>query len=71
MRKFGKAGAVPLVDKISLTIAEASALANFGESIIRKAIRARELAARRKGSRIIILRPDLDAWLANLPPAHP
>lgn len=69
MRAFGQKDRVPLVDKITLSTEDACALASVGLNTLYKAINSGELVARKKGKRTLILRADLDAWLATWPRA--
>ncbi len=57
---------VPLKDRLALSPEEASALSGIGLTSIRAAAKG-ALAARKFGARTIILRSDLEAWLAALP----
>jgi excisionase family DNA binding protein len=50
-----------------LSIAEACAMAGIGRTKIYEAISAGELVARKYGKRTLILRADLQDFLANLP----
>lgn len=54
--------------KISFTVAEAEAATGIHHRKILKAIRAKELRARELGREKIILRQDLETFLAQLPP---
>lgn len=58
---------VPLKDRLTLTFWDAVALSGFGMSTIYRATLDGKLVARKCGSRTVILREDLDAWLKNLP----
>jgi excisionase family DNA binding protein len=72
MRKLKHKDDVSLVDKIALSTGEACALAGVGMNTIYNAIHAGELVARKVGTRTIILRRDLNAWLGTLPKSgHP
>ncbi len=52
-----------------LSIAEASALAGIGRTKIYQAIAEGSLKARKCGTRTLVLRDDLRAFLASLPSA--
>jgi excisionase family DNA binding protein len=52
---------------IAITIAEASALARVGRTLLYKNIRSGRLPARKLGNRTLILRTDLGKWLHDLP----
>ncbi|KRR14758.1 helix-turn-helix domain-containing protein [Bradyrhizobium valentinum] len=58
---------VPLADRLSLSPEEASALTGIGQTSIRAAVASGALTARKLGTRTIILREDLYAWLKTLP----
>ncbi|HRH40366.1 MAG TPA: helix-turn-helix domain-containing protein [Pyrinomonadaceae bacterium] len=49
--------------KLAVSVAEASTLSSFSKSYLRNEIRAGNLKARKKGSRVIILVSDLENWL--------
>jgi excisionase family DNA binding protein len=69
MHEFGQKEKVPLSQRLSLSTEEASALTGIGLTSIRQAINSEALVARKHGSRTIILRDDLQAWLKTLPKA--
>lgn len=58
--------AVPLKDRLALSPEEASALSGIGLTSIRAATKG-PLVARKFGTRTIILKQDLIAWLEALP----
>ncbi len=55
------------VEKLGLTITEAAFAAGIGRSRLYEAIAAGQLTARKFGARTVILRGDLDSFLAALP----
>jgi excisionase family DNA binding protein len=57
----------PTAEKLGLTIPEAAALSSLGQTSIYKAIREGRLTARKFGTRTIITRADLQAFLNSLP----
>lgn len=67
MNEFGQKGVVPLAERMSLSPEEASALTGIGLTSIRQAAASGALEARKHGTRTIILRDDLKAWLKSLP----
>lgn len=50
-------------EAITLSVAQASDITSLSEYEIRKAINKAELPAVRRGSRLLIFRTDLEAWL--------
>lgn len=54
-------------EKLGLTVPEAAALSSLGQTSIYKAIREGRLTARKYGTRTIIARADLQAFLDTLP----
>jgi excisionase family DNA binding protein len=52
---------------MSLSLHEASALTGFSLTTLRRAVKREQLTVRRLGTRIIIRRVDLDAFLEALP----
>ena len=54
-------------DKLAYSIDEVCAIAGVGRTYIYNAISACDLTARKAGRRTLILRSDLEAWLAGLP----
>jgi len=58
---------VRLVDKLSLSPEEASALSGIGLTRIREAISTGRLVAHKHGTRTIVLPDDLKAWLKAMP----
>ena len=57
----------PTMEKLGLTVPEAAALSSLGQTSIYKAIKERRLRIRKYGTRTIITRADLVAFLENLP----
>ncbi|MCK1453380.1 helix-turn-helix domain-containing protein [Bradyrhizobium sp. 35] len=55
-------------DRLAFTIEEAAKASSLGSTSIYKAIRDRQLVARKYGTRTIITKTELDAFLNNLPP---
>ena len=60
----------PTVEKLAFTIQEAAAVASIGQTSLYKAIRDKQLKARKYGTRTIITRTDLQAFLDSLPPSN-
>jgi excisionase family DNA binding protein len=58
------------VEKLGLTIAEAAFAAGIGRSRLYEAIADGQLTARKFGARTLVLRDDLDRFLAALPAIH-
>jgi hypothetical protein len=58
------------VGRIGLRIEDACEAAGVGETVLRAAIRAGTLRARKRGRSTIILEPDLRQYLASLPLAE-
>ncbi len=58
--------AVPIADKIILTLAEASALTNLSRNHLRQAIEEKKLRARIIGRGRRVKRDDLDAYVRKL-----
>jgi hypothetical protein len=58
---------VPLVDRLSVSPVQTSALTGIGISRVREAIKSGDLCARRNGASIVILRDDIQVWLKALP----
>jgi hypothetical protein len=56
--------------KLGYSLKEAAAVASVGRTSLYLAIRRRELRARKKGARTIVLDRDLRRWLEDLPPSH-
>jgi excisionase family DNA binding protein len=54
-------------DKLAFTIAEAMQSSSLGETSISEAIKDKRLKAHKYGTRVLILRADLNAFLENLP----
>jgi helix-turn-helix protein len=67
MHEFGQKGVVPLHERLSLSPEECSALSGIGLTSIRQAAATGALTARKHGTRTIILREDLKAYLESLP----
>ena len=57
-------------EKLGLTVPEAAILSSLGQTSIYKAIREGRLTARKYGTRTIITRLDLQAFLDSLPPTN-
>jgi excisionase family DNA binding protein len=57
----------PPIEKLGFTIPEAAQCSSLGQTSIYKAIRDRQLKARKYGTRTIITRNDLMSFLENLP----
>jgi excisionase family DNA binding protein len=55
------------MEKFAFSVAEAALYANMCRSGIYDAIRAGDLLARKAGRKTLVLRSDLEAYLANLP----
>jgi hypothetical protein len=55
------------MEKLGFTIPEASEVSSLGQTSIYKAIREGKLICRKYGTRTIITRGDLTAFLDNLP----
>jgi excisionase family DNA binding protein len=58
----------PAVEKLAFTIQEAAAVSSIGQTSLYKAIREGRLKARKYGTRTVITRLDLQAFLDSLPP---
>lgn len=67
MRKFNQKDRVSLVERLSVSPEEASALTGIGLTRIREAAKGGALRAHKHGTRTIILQKDLRAWLEALP----
>jgi excisionase family DNA binding protein len=67
MYAFSRKGRVPLSERLSLSVADASVLTGIGLTSIRRAAADGTLAAHKHGTRTIILPDDLKAWLKSLP----
>lgn len=61
------AAAIPPIEKLGFTIQEAAQSSSLGQTSIYKAIRDKQLKARKYGTRTIITRADLAIFLENLP----
>ncbi len=59
----------PIMEKLAFTIQEAAAVCSIGQTSLYKAIREKQLKARKYGTRTIITRIDLQAFLDSLPPS--
>jgi len=57
--------------KDAYSIAELSKLTGLGRTLVFAEIKSGRLIARKAGRRTIILRSDLESWLASLPAARP
>lgn len=62
-----KSEVAPGGDRISLSVDEAAEIMGIGKSKTYELIRNRRLPARKIGSRTVILRQDLTAFLESLP----
>ncbi len=60
----------PTMEKLAFTIQEAAAASSIGQTSLYKAIRDKQLKARKCGTRTIITRTDLQAFLDSLPPSN-
>ena len=56
-----------MTDKLAYTVDEAAAACGVSADIIRRAVRAKAIPAKYPTSRPVILRADLEAWLADAP----
>ena len=54
-------------DREGLSVSQACEIAGIGRTTLYEALASGELAARKIGRRLIILRSDLSAWMAALP----
>ena len=54
------------MEKLAFTIQEAAAVCSIGQTSLYKAIREKQLKARKYGTRTIITRIDLQAFLDSL-----
>ncbi len=59
-------GGVPLADKLTLNLAEASALAGLSRGFLMGAIRAKKLKGAKRGRGWNVKRSDLDAFVSKL-----
>ena len=59
------------MDKLSYSIEEASTLSGIGRTKIYEAINLNQLKARKFGKRTLILKSDLEEFLAKLSPYNP
>jgi excisionase family DNA binding protein len=57
-----------MISRFAFTVAEAAAAARIGRTLLFKKIRQGELPARKVGRRTLILAPDLEKWISELPP---
>jgi excisionase family DNA binding protein len=55
------------MDTLAYSVSEACAAARAGRTALYEAIRTGELRAVKRGRRTLILKDDLNRWLANLP----
>jgi excisionase family DNA binding protein len=55
-------------ERLALSILDAARAAGVGRSTIYENINSGQLKARKAGRRTLILREDLQAWLASFPP---
>jgi excisionase family DNA binding protein len=58
--------AVPVADKLTLSLVEAAALAGFSRGFLREAIRTKKLKAAKRGRGWNVKRSDLDAFVSKL-----
>lgn len=56
---------LPLLQKPVLTVEEACRISTVGMTTLYRAIRAGQLVARKLGGRTIVMRSDLDRWIAT------
>jgi excisionase family DNA binding protein len=64
---------IPLIDRLSFSVADASEVTGVGRSQIYEAVASGELPAKKRGISTLILADDLRAWLSSLPawkPSH-
>ena len=59
--------AVPIKDNLAYSLEQAGHVSGLGRSALYIAVRERRLVARKCGRRTVVLRPDLEAFLAALP----
>lgn len=59
--------AEPTIEKLAFTIQEAATVSTIGQTSLYKAIREKRLKARKYGTRTIITRTELQAFLDTLP----
>jgi excisionase family DNA binding protein len=59
-------GGVPLADKLTLNLAEASALAGLSRGFLMGAVKAKKLKAAKRGRGWNVKRSDLDAFVSKL-----
>jgi excisionase family DNA binding protein len=60
----------PGPQQLGLSVDEACNVSGLGRSSIAAAIKSGELRARKLGKRIVIMRPDVEAYVRNLPLAR-
>ncbi|MEH2528641.1 MULTISPECIES: helix-turn-helix domain-containing protein [unclassified Bradyrhizobium] len=60
-------GRIQVTDKLAFTIQEAAIICSLGQTKIYEAIKDKLLKARKYGTRTVILRADLEAFLESLP----
>ncbi|EXL06670.1 helix-turn-helix domain-containing protein [Aquamicrobium defluvii] len=54
-------------DAVAYSVADAARVSGMGRSTVYNAISAGELKARKLGKRTVVLRTDLEEWLAGAP----
>lgn len=67
MRARQKDQTMALSEKLGFTVQEAAIISSLGQTSIYKAIKDKQLTARKYGTRTIITRTDLNAFLEGLP----
>jgi len=65
MSKRGVAAVGSSGEKLTLDVAEAACLLGFTEKRIRHLVAQRRIPHRRQGSRIVLLRSELEKWLES------
>jgi excisionase family DNA binding protein len=59
-----------MLEKLAFTIPEAATASSLGQTSLYKAIKDGQLTARKYGTRTVITRADLTAFLEKLPPSN-
>lgn len=62
---------VPIEQKLALNVEEAAALIGVRRSHLYQLLRAGRIKARKSGTRTLLLRADLEAYLASTPEMKP